>query len=601
MSTSGPALRARVDVSTTAAGRPLDPKIYGHFLESAFFGNIDGGVRDPGSSQAFAEGPLEGCRSDVLEVCRELGLPVLRWPGGNFTSAYWWQDGTGLRSERPRRLELAWGSEEDNQFGTLEFLAWCGAVGAEPYLAHSCRSVEDAVRWVEYTNYHGRTAAAQARRDDGRSEPWGVQIWGLGNETYGPWQMGHRPAAQYVADARQHARFMRMVDPALRFVAVGCPDQEWTEAVVAGLGDEVEWVSLHLYAASEHRVLADRGEFDAVVEQAAFFERTISDYAHRIAAVADRSGLTRVPAIALDEWNIRHLEPASWPEPSTGPDGGVADRPLPTGGLEQRPRRVNRHSPRTLADALFYAGVMHALHRTADLAAPVTMANTVNLVNANGLVNVRPEGLVRTASYHVWDLYQNHFGTRPTASRVEAPARFGAARQSDEHRDPDGRLSTAPASISLLDVSSALDASGSTLTVALINRSADRALAVDLTLDGRDAVPATAEVRQIGAGPLDLFAVNRIGEPEVVELSDPRRTDLDGRDLVLAPHSITLLTLDLRTGQAPPQHPGGSGVVGQHPERALQVDALPTGMIPEPALRAAPAELGTLPGASAGS
>lgn len=545
MRATAPALRARVDVSTTPAGRAVDAKIYGHFLESAFFGNIDGGVRDPGSPLALTGGPLEGCRSDVLEVCRQLGLPVLRWPGGNFTSGYWWQDGTGPRAQRPRRLELAWGSEEDNQFGTPEFLAWCEAVGAEPYLAHSCRSVEDAARWVEYTNYDGGTASARARREDGRDQPWGVRIWGLGNETYGPWQVGHRTAAQYVADARQHARFMRVVDPALRFVAVGCPDQEWTETVVAGLGEEVDWVSLHLYAASEHRVVADRGEFDAVVEQAAFFERTITDHAARITAVADRRGLSRVPAIALDEWNIRHLEPRSWPEPRPGPDGGVAERPAPPESGE-RPRRVNRHSPRTLADALFYAGVLHALHRTADLAAPVTMANTVNLVNANGLVNVRPAGLVRTASYHVYDLYQNHFGTLPTLSSVEAPARFGAARQSDEHRDPDGRLSTSPASISLLDVSSALDASRSTLTVALINRSADQALAVDLTLDGRDAVPATAEIRQIGAGSLDLFAVNRIGEPEVVRLSDARRVDLAGADLALAPHSITLLTLDLR-------------------------------------------------------
>ena len=118
----------------------IDPMIYGHFLESAFFGNIEGGVFDEGSPLAYGgDDTRNGLRTDVIELCRELGLPVVRWPGGNFTSAYHWEDGIGPRDSRPRRLELAWGSEESNRFGTDEFLAWCAEVGTEPYLAHSCR------------------------------------------------------------------------------------------------------------------------------------------------------------------------------------------------------------------------------------------------------------------------------------------------------------------------------------------------------------------------------------------------------------------------------------------------------------------------------
>ena len=544
ISISTPSLHAHVDVSTRPLGAPIDPKIYGHFLESAFFGNIDGGVLDEGSPLSLVDGPLPGCRADVLAACTELGLPVLRWPGGNFTSAYWWQDGIGPRDQRPRRLELAWGSEETNRFGTPEFLAWCEAVGTEPYLAHSCRSVEDAVRWVEYTNYAGGTASARLRRDDARDEPWGVQIWGLGNEVYGPWQMGHRGAEQYVADARQHARFMRAVDPGLRFVAVGTTEQDWTDTVVAGLGDIAEWISLHLYAVSEHLVDPTVAEFDAIVGQPAFFERTIHEYADRIAAVADRHGLERPPAIAMDEWNIRHVEPNSWPDPAPGSDGGIAERHLPPEPWP-RPRRVDRHSPRTLADALFYAGVFHALHRASQLPVPVSMANTVNLINANGLINVRPEGIARTASYHVWDLYQNHFGTGPTRSTVEAPSQLRAARQSDEQRDADGQLITMPTSIPYLDVSSALDESGARLTVAAINRSADRPIDVALTLDGRRDLPATATVRSIGGESADLFAVNRIGAPEVVTLSAASQTALEGGHLTVPPRSITLLSVGL--------------------------------------------------------
>ncbi|MGN6564143.1 MAG: hypothetical protein ACTHMU_15925, partial [Thermomicrobiales bacterium] len=113
----------------------IDRKIYGHFLEANFFGNIEGDIFDEGSPLALTEpGPANGLRRDVLDVCRELGVPIVRWPGGNFASAYHWEDGIGPRDQRPRRLDLTWGGEESNRFGTDEFLAWCAAAGAEPFL-----------------------------------------------------------------------------------------------------------------------------------------------------------------------------------------------------------------------------------------------------------------------------------------------------------------------------------------------------------------------------------------------------------------------------------------------------------------------------------
>src|SRR5262249_29776854 len=95
----------------------VNPHIYGHFLEQNFFGNIEGGVFDEGSPHSD---PATGFRQDVLEACRELGVPIVRWPGGNFTSAYHWTDGIGPRDDRPRRLDLTWGGEESNRFGTDE-------------------------------------------------------------------------------------------------------------------------------------------------------------------------------------------------------------------------------------------------------------------------------------------------------------------------------------------------------------------------------------------------------------------------------------------------------------------------------------------------
>ena len=143
--------RATLEIETGADVGRIDRRIFGHFLEGNFFGNIQGGVFDEGSPLALdGPGVTRGLRRDVIEACRGLGLPVVRWPGGNYASAYHWEDGIGPRDARPRRLELTWGGregmplEEDNRFGTDEFLAWCALVGAEPYLNNSSRSVEEA-------------------------------------------------------------------------------------------------------------------------------------------------------------------------------------------------------------------------------------------------------------------------------------------------------------------------------------------------------------------------------------------------------------------------------------------------------------------------
>ncbi len=530
-------MTARITISSIPGTAPIDEKIYGHFLESAFFGNIEGGVFDEGSPLSIADGPLRGCRADVLEACRELGLPVVRWPGGNFTSPYWWQDGVGPREERPRRLELAWGSEESNRFGTPEFLAWCEAVGTTPYLAHHARDVDDAVRWVEYTNYPGDTTLARMRAKDGHPEPYGVRIWGLGNEVYGRWQMGHRPVAEYVAAAREHARFMDLVDPGLSFVAVGSDRDDWTEAVVSGLGDVVDYVSLHLYGASRHLTDPSEAEFDAVVAQSLYVERAIHDQAETIRRMHRHDGPL---AIAMDEWNIRHVEPAAWPEPEPGADGGIAPRELTTGSAELR---VNRYSPRTLADALYYAGVFHAMHRAAQLDVPVGMANTVNLINANGLLAVRPDGLVKAATYHVWDLYQNHTGPVPLTATVHGPARTSALRLGDDRRT-DGSFRTVPAVVNLLDVSPTRSADGRTLHVAVINRSATEAVTARLDLDG-GALPATATARTIGADTPDLFGTNSIAEPDTVTLSGAERVELVDGSFTFPAHSISLLDFAL--------------------------------------------------------
>jgi alpha-L-arabinofuranosidase len=542
-------IRATIEIDRHAETGRIDRNIYGHFLESSFFGNIDGGVFDEGSPLAVdSPGARLGLRKDVIALCQDLGVPLVRWPGGNFTSPYHWEDGIGPRDARPRRLELAWGGVESNRFGTDEFLAWCADVGAEPFLVHSCRSVDEAVRWVEYTNVAIDTAYTRKRADNGHPEPYGVRYWGVGNEVYGPWQMGHRSAHEHAVAAREHAKFMRLVDPSIKLVAVGIPwqQEEWTRPLLQEAGSLVDYISLHLYAASTHLVTAGDGDddYDAVVGQSLFFEQRIQDYSHLVADLAADAGIERPLALALDEWNIRHLEPADWPEPRPGDDGGVAARELPSQPSTQR-LRVNRWSPRTLADALFYAGVFHALHRAAGLAVPPTMANTVNLVNANGLVVARPHGALRSASYHVWDLYQNHTGRIAIASRVETPARSAQVRQGAERRSERG-FNTRPAVVPALDVSATLTDDRRTLRLAVINRHRTESIRARIVLDGAGTdLPRRAAVRDLGVGVDDVLASNTFGAPDQVAVVDRGEVDVSDGTYVFAPHSVTLLSYAL--------------------------------------------------------
>ncbi|MEV5502731.1 alpha-L-arabinofuranosidase C-terminal domain-containing protein [Nonomuraea fuscirosea] len=536
-----PSPEAVVTVDTRRPSGRLDDDVYGHFLESAFFGNIDGGVFDEGSPLSIGEpGLLRGVRMDVLALCRELGPGPIRWPGGNFTSAYHWEDGVGPRDERPSRLELAWGGRESNRFGTDEFLAWCEAVGAEPYLVHSARDVDEAVRWIEYTNSARDTTLTARRARNGRAEPWKVRFWGVGNEVYGPWQMGHRTAGQYAAAAREHALFMRLVDPDVKLVGVGIPwrQEEWTRPLLKRAGSLLDYLSLHLYGAGTHLWTGD--DYDAVVAQSLYFEREIHAYSQLVTALAHDAGLDRPPALALDEWTMRHLEPAAWPEPMPGDDGGVAPREttVPDGGPGAV--RVNRWSPRTVADALFCAGVFHAIHRTAGLPAPVAMANPVNLVNANGLVVARPGGAVRSAIHPIWHLYRHHTGRTVLPCQVEGPARTASVVLGD-NRGPDGSLLTAPMTVPYLDVSATRADDGS-VRVAVINRHRSATVRLRLVLDDA-APPATARIREVGADVPDLGAANTLTAPDTIAVRDLGPVEAaDGR-WAIPPHSVTVLSL----------------------------------------------------------
>ena len=187
----------------------IDPRIYGFFIEH--LGRcIYGGIFDPGSPLADER----GFRTDVLEAVRRMRVPVLRWPGGNFVSGYRWEDGVGPPERRPARPELAWRTVESNRFGTNEFIEYCRAAGARPYICLNMGdgSQREALDWVDYCNGRGDTHYAQLRRAHGYDAPHDVTLWGLGNEVYGDWQIGHKSAAGYAEQAREWGKLVKWLD-----------------------------------------------------------------------------------------------------------------------------------------------------------------------------------------------------------------------------------------------------------------------------------------------------------------------------------------------------------------------------------------------------
>src|SRR6185295_7198045 len=245
------ALRARIKVDTERTIGDIDPKIYGNFIEH--LGRcIEGGVFDEGSTLSDAD----GYRRDVFEAVKKLNVTLLRWPGGNFSSNYNWQDGIGPRDKRPPRLEMAWGTVESNRFGTHEFLKYAEMAKTEPYICCNLGTGtwNEAQQWVEYCNSSEDTAMTRLRKQNGREAPWKVTYWGLGNEMDGPWQMGHRSAEDYGKFALEAAKLMKWTDPNVKLIAAGASNfragfdwRSWNRTVMDFLRDHADYLAIHMY------------------------------------------------------------------------------------------------------------------------------------------------------------------------------------------------------------------------------------------------------------------------------------------------------------------------------------------------------------------
>ncbi|GED23484.1 arabinosylfuranosidase ArfA [Halomonas halmophila] len=279
----------------------IDDRLYGAFLEHMGRA-IYQGIYQPD----HADADENGFRRDVLELVKELAPPIVRYPGGNFVSAYNWEDGIGPQEERPVRLDLAWHSRESNQVGIHEFADWCELAGIDMMLAINLgsRGIDAARNYLEYVNHPGGSAWSNLRIKNGRQQPWNVRMWCLGNEMDGPWQVGHKSADEYGHLANETGKALKAYDSDLELVACGSsnPDMasypEWEAAVLDHCYETVDYISLHMYFTNHADNL---GEYLALNER---LDRYIGSIAGVIDYIKAKKRSRKDVHICFDEWNV---------------------------------------------------------------------------------------------------------------------------------------------------------------------------------------------------------------------------------------------------------------------------------------------------------
>lgn len=280
---------------------PLNRRIFGSFVEH--MGRcVYTGIYEPEHETA----DQYGFRRDVADLVRELGVTIVRYPGGNFVSGYHWEDGVGPKGDRPTKLDFAWRTIETNQVGTDEFLAWCERVDVEPMIAVNLgtRGLSEAIDLLQYCNGEPGTAMPDWRAKNGRSGPYGVKVWCLGNEMDGPWQMGHKKPEDYARVAAETARAMKRFDESLELVACGSSNRKmptfgsWERIVLTECFDLVEHVSAHAYY---EPIGGDEDSFLASAEDMDRFISAVVATADHVAAV---KGSDKRIMVSFDEWNV---------------------------------------------------------------------------------------------------------------------------------------------------------------------------------------------------------------------------------------------------------------------------------------------------------
>ena len=509
---------ALVTVLRDAVIGETDRRLFGAFVEHV--GRcVYGGIYEPGHASADEN----GFRRDVLELVRELGPTIVRYPGGNFVSGYCWEDGVGPRERRPRRLDLAWLSTETNAFGTNEFVDWCRSAGVEPMLAVNLgtRGGDAARRLLEYCNHPGGTELSDLRAAHGWPAPHDIRLWCLGNEMDGPWQMETKSADEYGRVAAQAAKMMKLFDPTLELAACGSSGRNmpsfgtWEEAVLAHAFEHVDFLSLHTYLNNF------AGDTPAMLASADLIDVFIDEVAAIADAAAARARSTRRVQLSFDEWNVWYRT-----------RGGTRERIRPDWPVAP-PILEEIYS---MEDALAFGAICIALLNHADR---VKVACLAQLVNAIAPIMTETGGAAwRQTIFHPFAQMSRHGRGRVLRAEIDV------ATYSAVYLDPvaDVAPSFSLPAVPFLKLAAVESFAGDTLTLFALNRDLERPISLDVSLAG--FAPMTlADAMQLRHD--DLRASNTRECPDAVAPEPLREVGCSGDALaaVLAPASWNTIVL----------------------------------------------------------
>jgi alpha-N-arabinofuranosidase len=504
---------AAISVRGDSILHKIDPKIYGTMIEHIGRG-VYGGIYEEDSPLSDED----GFRKDVLAAGKEWGIPVFRWPGGNFASDYHWIDGIGPKASRPKRYSYAWFEVDNNHFGTHEYIAYCRKLGTEPYMCVNLGTgtPEEAANWVQYCNGTSDSYFPNLRRKNGHEEPFNVKYWGLGNEVYGEWQVGHQSAEGYANLALEAAKLMKWADPDIRVVAVG-HDLDWNRTVLETLVHIADYISIHDYEGSPDykEMLGSIQRFEKHIHDT----EALIDLTDHLRIMGDRNLESSLPKnkerieIAIDEWNVWYR--AHNFDYFTDQNGEKRRKDLPNPAEEVYNMR----------DALWVASALNLFQRTAK---SVTMANLAQMVNILAPMLTSKTGLILQPTYFPMKLYRQQSGANYLQAQVTSPT-FSSKSFID---------------VPYLDISATTDDARTFLALAVVNRHETQAASTNIRIDGMKLSTS-----------VDNFEI--VGPPDAQNTTaDPHKIDIQQKKIIVAgstfdysfpPHSVTMLKFN-RTG-----------------------------------------------------
>ena len=474
-------LKATIHLNSIKIIGKINPHLYGHFiehLEHCIYGGIwtkDG----------------KDLRQDTLELIQALHPSIIRYPGGNFASGYHWQDGVGLKDSRTKRFDDAWQAPESNKVGTDEYMDFVRKVGCHPFLVANDGSgtSEEAANWVAYCNQASTGNWGKKRAANGHPEPHNVNIWGVGNEVWGAWQIGTTSAEKYTKRLVEFAKRMRKEDPSIRIVAVGntplsdSPDDpaaKWNETVLRQAADQFEYLSWHIYQPDQTawQEEPDMEKLHHIVAGAPLdAEEIIQRIDNQIRKFAKNKPIKQ----ALDEWNL-WLTP---PENAKSMHGVVY----------------------TMRDALYGAGMLNVFHRQCS---SLGMTNLAQLVNVLPLIVTTSEIAYPTAMYYPFLLYTR---MQEYAMHVETQSpRFDS--------DAMGGNITPKKNVPYLDVTATTNSDRSKLVLGLINRHPYRKMNIQINTEGWSRLDSVSSLTLTG-NPLDANTEKNPHKLKVVNTEKP--------------------------------------------------------------------------------